>query len=78
MSYGVKYEFILQVKSFGNTTDEYYLSATVRDVNDFFEQEMTFLSEYNNHLKEATQRADKMTSKHKGTITTIHTFNAKK
>lgn len=57
----------MQVKSFGNTTDELYLSATVRDVNDFFEQEMGFLSEYNNHLKEATQRSDKMTSKHKGT-----------
>ncbi|XP_077290034.1 sorting nexin 6 isoform X1 [Arctopsyche grandis] len=53
------------VKSFGNTTDEIYLSATVRDVNDFFEQEMTFLSEYHNNLKESTQRADKMTSKHK-------------
>ena len=59
------YQFV-KVKSLGNTTDEIYLSATVRDVNDFFEQEMTFLSEYHNNLKEATQRADKMTSKHKG------------
>lgn len=58
--------FYFKVKSLGNTTDEIYLSATVRDVNDFFEQEMTFLSDYHNNLKEATQRADKMTSKHKG------------
>ncbi|KAF5308646.1 hypothetical protein FQR65_LT06107 [Abscondita terminalis] len=53
------------VKSLGSTTDQYYLGATVRDVNDFFEQQMSTISEYHSHLKEATVRTDKMTEKHK-------------
>ncbi|KAK9882788.1 hypothetical protein WA026_023206 [Henosepilachna vigintioctopunctata] len=53
------------VKSLGTTTDQYYLNATVRDVNDFFEQQMSSLTEYYNQLKEATTRTDKMTEKHK-------------
>ncbi|KYQ55212.1 Sorting nexin-6 [Trachymyrmex zeteki] len=53
------------VKSFSKTTDEYYLSATVKDVNDFFDQEMTFLQTYHHNLKEATRLADRQTSKHK-------------
>ncbi|XP_044016985.1 sorting nexin-6 isoform X2 [Aphidius gifuensis] len=53
------------VRSFSETTDEYYLSATVKDVNDFFDQEMTFLQQYHNNLKEGTVRADRQTSKHK-------------
>lgn len=53
------------VKSFSTTTDEYYLSAKVKDVNDFFDQEMTFLQLYYTNLKEATNRADRQTTKHK-------------
>ncbi|XP_048263462.1 sorting nexin-6 isoform X1 [Bombus affinis] len=53
------------VKSFSTTTDEYYLSATVKDVNDFFDQEMSFLQTYHHNLKEATARADRQTAKHK-------------
>ncbi|XP_025832651.1 sorting nexin-6 [Agrilus planipennis] len=53
------------VKSLGSTTDQYYLGATVRDVNDFFEQQMNSITEYHGHLKEATSRTDKMTEKHK-------------
>lgn len=53
------------VKSLGSTTDQYYLSATVRDVNDFFEQQSNSLTEYHSQLKEATMRTDKMTEKHK-------------
>ncbi|KAG8039255.1 hypothetical protein G9C98_003562 [Cotesia typhae] len=53
------------VKSLSKTTDEYYLSATVKDVNDFFDQELTFLHQYHNNLKEATTRADRQTTKHK-------------
>lgn len=53
------------VRSFGKTTDEIYLGATVRDVNDFFENELQFLTEYNSHLKEASARTDRMTKKHK-------------
>lgn len=53
------------VKSLGKTTDELYLGATVRDVNDFFENELQFLTEYHGHLKEAAARTEKMTHKHK-------------
>lgn len=53
------------VKSLGKTTDELYLGATVRDVNDFFENELQFLTEYHQHLKEAAQRTERMTNKHK-------------
>lgn len=54
------------VKSFSKTTDELLLSATVKDVNDFFEQEKNFLIEYHSHLKDATAKADRMTKRHKG------------
>ncbi len=53
------------VRSFGKTTDEIYLGATMRDVNDFFENELQFLTEYNSHLKEAAGRTERMTKKHK-------------
>lgn len=53
------------VKSFSKTTDEYYLSATVKVGNNFFDQEMTFLQQYHNNLKEATSRSDHQTIKHK-------------
>jgi len=53
------------VRSFSKTTDEYYLSATVKDVNDFFDQEMAFLQTYHHNLKEATRLADRQTAKHK-------------
>jgi sorting nexin-5/6/32 len=53
------------VRSIGKTTDELYLGATVRDVNDFFENELQFLSEYCMHLKEASARTERMTKKHK-------------
>lgn len=67
------------VKSLGSTTDQYYLNATVRDVNDFFEQQMNSLTEYHGQLKEATARTDKMTEKHKGNgNTTISLSNAYK
>lgn len=53
------------VRSLGKTTDEIYLGATVRDVNDFFESEFTYLNELNAHLKEAATRTERMTKKHK-------------
>lgn len=56
------------VKSFSTTSDELLLSATVKDVNDFFEQEKNFLLKYHSHLKEATAKADAMTKKHKGMV----------
>lgn len=53
------------VRSLGKTTDEIYLGATVRDVNEFFDSELQFLTEYNAHLKEAAARTERMTKKHK-------------
>lgn len=53
------------MKSLTKTTDEFLLSATVKDVNDFFEQEKNFLIDYHSHLKDATAKSDKMTKRHK-------------
>jgi sorting nexin-5/6/32 len=53
------------VRNLSKTTDELYLGATVRDVNDFFENEMTFLVEYHAHLREGATRSEKMAKKHK-------------
>ncbi|XP_005175124.2 sorting nexin-32 isoform X1 [Musca domestica] len=53
------------VKSLGKTTDEIILGVTVRDVNDFFENELQFLTEYHSHLREAALRTEKMTQRHK-------------
>ncbi|EDX04198.1 GD22430 [Drosophila simulans] len=58
------------VKSLGKTTDEILLSATVRDVNDFFENELQFLTEYHGHLREAALRTEKMTQRHKDNLET--------
>lgn len=52
------------VRNLSKTTDELYL-ATVRDVNDFFEKELNFLTEYNANLREGALRTEKMTRKHK-------------
>ncbi|KAL0274268.1 UNVERIFIED_CONTAM: hypothetical protein PYX00_006734 [Menopon gallinae] len=60
---------IEKIESFMNsvsaTTDEYLLSAKVKDISEFFEQEKNFLINYHSHLKDATAKADKMTRKHK-------------
>lgn len=57
------------MKSLYKSTDELLLSATVKDVNEFFEQQKNFLIEYHNHLREATVKADRMTARHKGEFT---------
>merc|ERR1712241_786149 len=51
--------------SFQKSGDELLLSNTVKDVDEFFDSERTFLLEYHGHLKEATHRADRMTTTHK-------------
>ncbi|TMW53239.1 hypothetical protein DOY81_001655, partial [Sarcophaga bullata] len=53
------------VKVLGKTTDEILLGVTVHDVNDFFENELQFLTEYHGHLREAALRTEKMTQRHK-------------
>ncbi|KAL1397982.1 hypothetical protein pipiens_009317 [Culex pipiens pipiens] len=44
------------MRSIGKTTDEIYLGAIVKNVNDFFEHELEFLGEHHAHLKEAARR----------------------
>lgn len=51
--------------SFQKTGDEFLLSNTVKDIDDFFESEKTFLITYNQQLKDACIRSDKMSSTHK-------------
>jgi len=62
------------VKSFSKTSDELLLSATQKDNDEFFEKEKDFLLEYHSHLKEATAKADKMTSRHQGKLKINYTL----
>jgi len=52
------------IKSFGQSTDEVLLSATQKDVDEFFDTQRNFLIDYHAHLKDATAKSDKMTSSH--------------
>ncbi|XP_043220247.1 sorting nexin-6-like isoform X1 [Amphibalanus amphitrite] len=49
------------MKSFSKTTDELLLQATQRDVDEFFDHEKSYVIVFHEHIKEATQRADRMT-----------------
>jgi len=51
--------------SFQKTGDELLLSNTQKDVDEFFEHEKVYLIEYNQQLKDACIKSDKMTSTHK-------------
>lgn len=51
-------------KNLTKSADEVLLSGQ-KDVDDFFEQEKTFLVEYHNRIKDATIKSDKMTKTHK-------------
>ncbi|XP_064600772.1 sorting nexin-6-like [Liolophura sinensis] len=51
-------------KNLTKSADEVLLSGQ-KDVDDFFEQEKTFLVEYHNRIKDATMKSDKMTKTHK-------------
>jgi sorting nexin-5/6/32 len=51
--------------SFQKTGDEILLQNTQKDIDDFFEQEKTFLITYHQQLKDACQKSDKMCSTHK-------------
>nr|CAG4643186.1 EOG090X05NC [Ilyocryptus agilis] len=53
------------LRSFSKTTDEILLGSTQKDVDEFFEKEKNFLLDYHSLLRDATQRADKMTKAHK-------------
>merc|ERR1719225_2148981 len=45
--------------------DELLLSNTVKDCNEFFENERRFLLDYFNHMRDATHKSDKMVVLHK-------------
>lgn len=47
------------------SADDMVLSSTQKDIDEFFEKERTFLSEYYTHIRDATQKADRMTRAHK-------------
>jgi len=51
--------------SFQKTGDELLLSNTQKDVDEFFEHEKVYLIEYNQQMKDACIKSDKMTSTHK-------------
>ena len=51
-------------KSVTQSADEVLLSNQ-KDVDDFFDQQRTFLVEYHSRIKDATMKADKMTKSHK-------------
>jgi len=51
--------------SFQKTGDEFLLSNTQKDIDDFFENEKTFVVTYHQQLKDACIRSDKMSSTHK-------------
>lgn len=50
-------------KSITKTADEVLL-ANLKDVDEFFENEKSFLMEYHNKIKDATQKSDRMTKCH--------------
>ncbi|MCL4119701.1 UNVERIFIED_CONTAM: hypothetical protein GTU68_058149 [Idotea baltica] len=52
-------------RSFNKSTDELLLSATQKDVDEYFEKEKGFLLEYFTAIKDSCMKADKMTSSHK-------------
>nr|XP_060630263.1 sorting nexin-5 [Anolis sagrei ordinatus] len=63
-------------KNVVKSADEVLLSG-VKEVDDFFEQEKTFLINYYNRIKEACAKADKMTRSHKNVAEDyIHTSAA--
>ena len=51
--------------TFSKSADDMVLSSTQKDIDEFFERERVFLSEYYTHIKDATSKADRMTRNHK-------------
>ena len=44
------------------------LNTTQKDIDQFFEQERVYLSDYYNNIRSVTHRSDTMTKSHKGKI----------
>lgn len=54
------------LSNFSKSADDMVLSSTQKDIDEFFEHERVYLSDYYNHIKECTSKADRMTRSHKG------------
>ena len=57
-------------KTVTQSADEVLLSNQ-KDVDEFFEQQRTFLMEYHTRVKDGTLKADKMTKAHKSEFTLL-------
>ncbi|XP_054155818.1 sorting nexin-6-like [Oppia nitens] len=53
-----------------SSADDMLLSTTMKDVDEFFEKERQFLTEYFNLIKDSTGKADRMTRSHKNVADT--------
>jgi sorting nexin-5/6/32 len=53
------------IASFSKSADDMVLSNTQKDIDEFFERERIFLSEYYTHIRECTAKSDRMTRSHK-------------
>lgn len=51
--------------NFSKSADDMVLSSTQKDIDEFFERERIFLSEYFTHIRDCTAKADRMTRCHK-------------
>ena len=58
-------------RSFNKSTDELLLSATQKDVDNYFDKEKSFLLDYHTAIKVSTANSDKMTSSHKSRTSII-------
>ena len=57
--------------SLGKSADDMVLSSTQKDIDEFFDHEKVFLSEYYTHIKDCTSKADRMTRVHKSECLTV-------
>lgn len=51
--------------NFSKSADDIVLSTTQKDIDETFDKDRTFMFEYYTHIKDATQKADRMTRAHK-------------
>ena len=51
--------------NFSKSADDIVLSTTQKDIDEAFDKDRTFMFEYYTHIRDATQKADRMTRAHK-------------
>lgn len=62
--------------NFSKSADDMVLSSTQKDMDEFFEHERNFLTEYFTHIKDSTLKADRMTRNHKGEFYQLYVVTA--